>query len=144
MCLINRPLSFVGTDTTNPFLRCLLLSLQIKDAAFLSVNEATEGYCDITSAFVSQGETNGNFIREELMLAPNAQYVIGERLPFVCKPDLKSITSVQQDIYMPTALGGIMLTEQINSTKYAMNICETLETLCPISWEPDGFTSQGE
>jgi hypothetical protein len=136
--------SFLGTDTTNPFLRCLSLSLQIKNTAFLSVNEATEGYCDITSAFVSQGEINRNFLREEFVQVPEAQYVFGERLRFVYKPDLKSVTVVQQDIYLPSAFWGIMVTEQINSTKYTMDICETLETLCPIYWERDGFTSQGE
>jgi hypothetical protein len=136
--------SFAVTDNTNPFLRCLSLSLQIRDTAFISVNEATEGYCDISTAMMSQGEINRNLISEEFIEAPEAQCVQGERLRVVYEPDLKSITVVQQDMYFPPAFWGIMITEQINSTKYTMEICETLETLCPLSWERDGFTSRCE
>lgn len=128
-------------DQQSSFVGTLSLSLPIKDTAFLSGNEATEGYCDIATVYVSQGEINRNFMREDFIEAPETQYEQGERLRYVNEADLDSVTAVQRDIYFSPALWGIMITEQINST---MEICETLETLSSISRERDGFTSQGK
>jgi hypothetical protein len=112
--------------------------------SFITVNEATDGYCDISLAEVYQAEINTNLILDEFAGTPYIRYVQGDRLRFNYEADLRSVTFTTHDIYFPPATFVDNSLGRSNATVFAIATCDTLENLCPASWELDNFTSQEE
>jgi hypothetical protein len=111
--------------------------------SFITLNEATDGYCDISLAQVYQAEINANLILDEFVGTPYIRFVRGERFRFTFESDLRSVVFATHDVYLPDTFVDKTLGRG-NSTVFAMNTCDTLENRCPASWKFDNFTSQEE
>jgi hypothetical protein len=114
------------------------------EGSFLALNEASDGYCDISLAAVYQAQYNTGFVRDEVVRAPYNKYVLGQRIRYTYEPDLRSATFLTHNIYYPNAFAEERVEGQLNSTLVASHVCMTLENRCPVSWEFDNFTSQEE
>jgi hypothetical protein len=65
-------------------------------------------------------------------------------LRFTYESDLRSVTFAMHDLYYPPDTFVANSLGRSNATVFAIAVCDTLENLCPASWELDNFTSQGE
>jgi hypothetical protein len=117
---------------------------QLDRTSFITLNEATDGYCDISLAEVYEAEMNANIAMDEFAGTPYIRYVQGQRIRFTYESDLRSVTFTTHDMYLSNAFGDETLGVRANSTVFAMNTCDTLENRCPASWKLDNFTSQEE
>jgi hypothetical protein len=117
---------------------------QLDRTSFITLNEATDGYCDFSIAQVNEAEINANLAIDESAGTPYIRYVQGERIRFTYESDLRSVTFTTHDLYLSQAFVEATLVRSTNSTVLAMNTCDTLENRCPASWKLDSFTSQEE
>lgn len=112
---------------------------KLKDSDLITINEVSQGFCDVSIASVSETRINPNFGSMRLSDEDMINFVLGRRLQVTFPEDLSSLTIKKENLFLPPKFFDFVY-ENSRSLAMSSSVCHVHESQCPTEYEKNGFT----
>lgn len=121
------------------------LNTQESKTQIIKVNDAGEGYCDVTLGRTGRVLMNPQLARQDSNEDQWFRTVLGHNVRLAYHPkDLRSVHIESEAAFLPPAFVSALYTDLINATALADGTCRVMEFVCPEVYSTNAFSSHGD